>query len=177
IYRNGTQVGTSSTTSYASTGLAGSTLYSFTVAAYDNAGNASAQSVAASATTSTCTDTTPPSVPAAVVASVASCSQIRVSWSAPSDPARYGVVGYRIYRNGTQVGTSSTTSYASTGLAGSTLYSFTVAAYDNAGNVSAQSVAASATTSACADTTPPSVPTGVTTTIATCSQINASLSA
>src|SRR5262249_31066620 len=68
-----------------------------------------------------------------------------------------GVAGYKIFRGGTQVGTSATTTFMDSGLSASTQYSYTVAAYDAAGNVSANSVAASATTAAV--TVAPGVPT------------------
>ena len=96
-------------------------------------------------------DTTPPTVPAGVKATAASSSQINISWTASTDPVvagqvTSGVAGYKIYRNGTQVGTSTTTNYADTGLTASTTYSYTISAYDVAGNNSAQSTAATATT-------------------------------
>jgi chitodextrinase len=56
------------------------------------------------------------------------------------------VTGYRIYRNGLQIATTSTTLYTNTGLTAATVYTYIVAAYDAAGNVSAQSFAVSATT-------------------------------
>src|SRR5205823_3328456 len=59
--------------------------------------------------------------------------------------------------NGSQIATTSATSFANTGLSPSTTYSYTVAAYDAAGNLSAQSSSASATTPAPPDATPPAV--------------------
>src|SRR5207249_4759332 len=57
--------------------------------------------------------------------------------------------GYNVYRGGTQIATvTSGTTYQNTGLSASTAYSYTVAAYDAAGNISAQSTSASATTAA-----------------------------
>src|SRR5213082_1782378 len=100
-------------------------------------------------------DTTPPTVPTGLTASAVSSSQINLSWTASSD--NVGVSGYRVYRNGTQIATTGTTSCANTGLSPSTTYSYTVAAYDAAGNLSAQSSSASATTPAPPDTTPPAV--------------------
>src|SRR5213078_3454591 len=100
-------------------------------------------------------DTTPPTVPTGLTASAASSSQINLSWTASSD--NVGVSGYRVYRNGTQIATTGATSFANTGLSPSTTYSYTVAAYDAAGNLSAQSSSASATTPAPPDTTPPAV--------------------
>ena len=51
IFRSSTQIGTATGTSYSNTGLSASTSYSYTVAAYDAARNASGQSAAASTTT------------------------------------------------------------------------------------------------------------------------------
>src|SRR6267378_2150943 len=93
------------------------------------------------------------------VTTAVSAAQINLTWNASSDPDS-AVAGYKIYRNGTQVGTTANTSYQDSGLSASTSYSYTVAAYDPSGNTSAQSASASATTQA-ADTTPPCVPTGL----------------
>jgi len=93
-----------------------------------------------------------PSVPTSLNATAASQSQINLSWSASTD--NIGVAGYRVYRGGTLAGTTTSTSYQDTGLTASTNYTYTVRAYDAAGNQSADSTAASATTLA-----PPPVPT------------------
>jgi len=98
-------------------------------------------------------DVLAPSVPANLAATAVSQSQINLSWTASTD--NVGVAGYRVYRGGTLVGSTTTgTSYQDSGLAASTNYSYTVRAYDAAGNQSADSVAANATTLA-----PPPVPT------------------
>jgi hypothetical protein len=89
-------------------------------------------------------DTTPPSVPAGLSGSAISSSQISLAWSASID--NVGVKGYKVYRNGGQVATSSGTSFTDGGLAASTLYSYAVAAYDIAGNTSVQSSPVSTTT-------------------------------
>ena len=91
-------------------------------------------------------DTQPPSVPANVTATAVSSSQINVSWSASTDNT--GVAGYDVYRNGGLVGSTAATTYSDTGLSASTTYSYTVRAKDAAGNVSAVSDAATATTQA-----------------------------
>jgi hypothetical protein len=95
-----------------------------------------------------CADNQAPTIPASLSATAVSSSQINLSWTASTD--NVGVTGYRIYRGGTQIGTSGTNSYQNTGLSPSTSYSYTVAAYDAAGNVSGQSSSASATTQASA---------------------------
>ncbi len=90
------------------------------------------------------TDTQPPSVPTNLQATAVSSSQIDLSWSASTD--NVGVAGYRVYRGGTQIATATGTSTSDTGLAASTSYTYTVAAYDAAGNASAPSSPATATT-------------------------------
>jgi chitodextrinase len=89
-------------------------------------------------------DTTPPSVPTGLTATAVSSSQINLSWQPSTD--NVGVTGYNVYRGGSKIGTSTTTSYSDGGLTASTSYTYTVAAYDAAGNTSAQSAGASATT-------------------------------
>src|SRR5207302_773289 len=158
VYLSGVQIAIVPGTSYSNTGLSPATTYSYTVAAYDAARNLSAQSSAVSATTQA--DTQAPSTPANLAATVVSASQIDLTWTASTD--NVGVTGYRVYRGGIQIATPITTSFTDTSVSASTTYSYTVAAYDAAGNVSAQSSPASATTPAPPDTTPPSVPTGLT---------------
>ncbi|RKP57302.1 fibronectin type III domain-containing protein [Cohnella endophytica] len=91
-------------------------------------------------------DTQAPTAPAGLTATAASSSQINLSWSASTD--NVGVTGYDVYRNGSVVGTSTSTAYNDTGLTASTAYSYTVKAKDAAGNVSAASNTATATTQA-----------------------------
>jgi chitodextrinase len=89
-------------------------------------------------------DTEAPSVPGGLTATAASPTRVDLSWGASSD--NVGVTGYRVYRNGTLVGTTASTSYSDTSAAPATSYGYTVAATDAAGNGSAQSTAASVTT-------------------------------
>jgi hypothetical protein len=90
-------------------------------------------------------DATPPTTPTGVSAVGVSSSQINVAWSGATDAV--GVVGYHVYRNGSQVGNATTVlNYRDTGLNSGTTYSYTIAAYDAAGNVSAMSSAAKGTT-------------------------------
>lgn len=82
-------------------------------------------------------DTTPPSDPTNLQATAVSSSQINLTWNASSD--NVGVVRYRVYRDGSPIGTTSSTSYSSTSLSASTQYCYTVRAEDQAGNNSNQS--------------------------------------
>ncbi|MGZ3182904.1 MAG: carbohydrate binding domain-containing protein [Telluria sp.] len=89
-------------------------------------------------------DTTAPSVPAGLASSAVTSGGATISWTASTD--NVGVTGYKVLRNGVQVGTATGTSYADSGLAAATTYSYTVQAVDAAGNVSAASTALSVTT-------------------------------
>jgi chitodextrinase len=164
VYRNGTQVGMTGSTSFSDTGLSEATSYSYRVAAYDAGGNESAQCGAAAVSTA---DATAPSVPTNLQGTGASASQVNLTWTASTD--NVGVTGYRVYRNGSQVGTTASTGYSDTGLSEATSYSYRVAAYDAAGNTSSQCTAVAVST---LDATAPSVPTNLQATVVSTSRID-----
>ncbi|MDD5463455.1 MAG: fibronectin type III domain-containing protein, partial [Methylococcales bacterium] len=124
-------------------GLAPATLYHFRVRSANQAGLESVSGDFTFATTAAM-DTTAPSVPAYLTATAISSTQINLSWGASTD--NVGVTGYKVFRNGTQIATVTGTSYSDTGLAASTVYSYTVLSYDAAGNSSSNSVSVSAKT-------------------------------
>src|SRR5207253_2760772 len=134
VRRNSVQVATPATTSYADTGLSAATTYSYSVSARDAAGNISANSANVSVTTASVADTTAPSTPTGLTAAAAGSTGANLAWSASTD--NVGVTGYIVRRNGVQVATPATTSFADTGLSAATTYSYTVAARDAAGNIS-----------------------------------------
>jgi len=144
VRRNGVQVATPATTSYTDTGLSAGATYSYTVAARDAAGNISPNSASVSVTTAIAADTTPPTMPSGLTAAAAGSTGANLAWSASTD--NVGVTAYIVRRNGVQVATPATTSYADTGLSAATTYSYTVAARDAAGNVSPNSATVSVTT-------------------------------
>jgi hypothetical protein len=127
----------------ASTTLVANGQHVLTATATDMSNN-QATSAPVPITVNNTTDTTPPSVPTGLSATAVSSSLINLSWTASTD--NVGVTGYDIFRNGTQVGTSAGTTYQDTGLTASTIYTYTVAAFDAAGNVSSPSASASSTT-------------------------------
>ena len=94
-------------------------------------------------------DTTPPTTPTGLTAAAAGSTGANLSWSASTD--NVGVTGYIVRRNGVQIATPGSRSYADTGLSAATTYSYTVAARDAAGNVSPNSASVNVTT-------PPSPP-------------------
>ncbi len=89
-------------------------------------------------------DTEPPTVPTNLSATAVSGTQVDLTWTASTD--NVGVTGYKVFRNGGQIGTSATTSYSDTTCSPNTTYTYTVSAYDAANNESAQSAPAVATT-------------------------------
>ena len=123
---------------YTDTGVVGSLTY--TVRAFDAAGNLSDASNTATATVA---DTVKPTTPSGLTAT-GSAGQVALSWQPSTD--NLGVTGYRIYRNGSQVGSvlGNLTAFTHTGLAAGT-YSYTVRAVDAAGNLSDASAVATAT--------------------------------
>ena len=159
LFRGGSQVGTSATTSYSYTGLTCATTYTLGVAAVDAAGNVSGTATKSVTTTACPADTTAPSTPTGLATSAIGQTSATLSWTASTD--NVGVTGYRLFRGGSQVGTSATTSYSYTGLTCATTYTLGVAAVDAAGNVSGTATK-NVTTTACPDTTPPSTPAGLT---------------
>jgi chitodextrinase len=160
IYRNGTKVTTvsGSTLTYVDTTIAIPANYSYTVDAFDAAANHSAQSTAATVGT---VDTVKPSIPAGLSAATSFTHQVSLSWSASTD--NVGVTGYTIYRNGSSIGTvsGSTLVYADTTVIDRTAYTYTVDAFDAAGNHSAQSAAVSVMTPDTSGTYHPLSPTRV----------------
>jgi hypothetical protein len=134
-------------TTYTDTGLAATTTYSYRVRAFNSVGP-SAYSNTATATTSA--TATVPTAPSGLTATAASSSQITLAWV---DKAT-NEMGYSVERstNGTPftvVATlgANTTTYANTGLAAATTYSYRVRAFNSVGP-SAYSNTATATTSA-----------------------------
>src|SRR5438105_824553 len=150
LYRDATLVASAASTSASLRGLSPSTPYTFTVAALDAAGNASAPSAPLSVTTPA--DTTAPSTPTGLTASALTATSLTLTWSAATD--NVGVTGYRLYRDATLVASAAGTSASLSGLSPSTPYTFTVAALDAAGNASAPSAPLSVTTPALSVTTP-----------------------
>jgi glucose/arabinose dehydrogenase/chitodextrinase len=102
-------------------------------------------------------DTAPPSIPTGLNAAPLSQTQINLSWNASTD--NVAVAGYNVLRNTVPVATTTTPSYADTGLTANTLYTYAVRAFDAAGNNSLYSASVGASTLPVPppDTTPPTV--------------------
>jgi chitodextrinase len=174
---NFAQLATSSSPTFSNTGLLPGTTYGYRVRAADAAGNLSNYSNTVAITTLTGADTTPPSAPSGLVATASSTTQIGLTWTASTD--NIAVTGYRIERcsgssctSFAQIATTTgATTFANSGLTASTAYRYRVRATDAAGNLSAYSNIASATTPAVSDTTLPSAPSNLVATASSSSQI------
>lgn len=146
VYRNGVKLTTVTPTNYSDSSVQPNTTYTYTVSAYDAAGNTSAQSSSATVATPpvvTPADTTAPTVPQNVKAVSTTSTKADISWSASTDAV--GVTGYTVYRNGTKITQVNKTTFSDTSVSAGAMYTYTVSAYDAAGNASAQSGGAGVT--------------------------------
>jgi chitodextrinase len=133
LFRGGTPIATlgAAARSHTDSGLAAGP-YTYTLRAVDAAGNESDPSTA----TGTVPDTTKPTVPGGVTATSTTSAAANVSWQASQD--NVGVTGYRVYRNGSLLGTAgaAATTYSDTSVAATVTYRYVVRAIDGAGNES-----------------------------------------
>lgn len=91
-------------------------------------------------------DTTPPSTPVMQSVIPITPTQINIVWSASTDDVF--LIGYRLFRNGVQIATTTLTSFNDSGLSPETLYEYTTDAFDSFDNFSSSSVPLSTTTPA-----------------------------
>src|SRR3989344_2540836 len=89
-------------------------------------------------------DVVPPSIPVDLFAVATSSVEITLSWAASADDV--GVAGYKVYRDGNEIATTTGIIHSDTGLAAATTYAYAVSAYDEAGNESERSEPTEATT-------------------------------
>jgi chitodextrinase len=115
-------------------------------------------------------DTTAPSTPTGLSKTASTGTNVSLAWSPSTD--NVAVAGYGVYKNGTLVSTTSGASYTVGGLACGTSYTFSVDAYDAAGNRSAKTSLTAATSSSCTDTLSPNAPGNLTATAATQTSIS-----
>jgi fibronectin type 3 domain-containing protein len=150
------------TVSFALQETAGSTAVTF--ATKEQSSAAFAPKLVIDPPTGPVADTTPPTVPTGLTATAGSATSVDLAWTAATDNSG-SVASYTVYRAGQQVASVTTgTGYTDTTATAGSTYSYTVDAVDPAGNRSAASAAVSVTTPAAPDTTPPTVPTGLTAT-------------
>ena len=173
IYKNDVSSSVSKINAFSYTGLLPDTVYTFKITAYDSSGDESGFSNSVIATTTAgivpppvissmvvTKDTTAPIMPTGLTAIAVSPSKISLAWKATADDVK--VSGYNIFRNSVFVASVTGTSYSDTGRTAGKTYSYQINAYDTSGNISARSVAVSATTqSSSAQPSPVTLPTNV----------------
>jgi fibronectin type 3 domain-containing protein len=145
-------VGTTAGLSYTDHTVTAGFSYTYTVSAFDAAGNTSAQSAGLTVSVE---DDAPPTTPSGLHAISVSFIAVTLAWDESSD--NIGVNGYRIYRDGGFIGTSTGLTYTDNSVTG-VLCTYTVSAFDNAGNESDLSTELEVRFD---DKTPPAVPTGL----------------
>jgi hypothetical protein len=77
-------------------------------------------------------DTTAPTAPGTISPSNLAGNSVDLGWAAATDNES-NIIRYNVYRNNTQIGTSSTTNYSDSGLSEGTSYSYQVSAVNGAG--------------------------------------------
>ncbi|WP_242342030.1 fibronectin type III domain-containing protein [Anaeromyxobacter terrae] len=153
LLRDGSVVATAGDLDALEKGLRPTERYCYTVRARDAAGNRSAEGGPACATPP---DLTAPTAPSGVVATATSDTRVELRWTASRDEV--GVQGYEVLREDRPVAATEATIASEGGLRPARDYCYVVRAHDAAGNVSAASKRACATTP---DLTPPSAPTRI----------------
>ena len=134
LFRGGALIGSPVSTSFSDMTVAPATVYSYTVQAVNTNG--------VGLVSTPVNAITPPAQVTGLTATPLSSSSIGTAWTATT-----GASSYTVDRGGTPVGIPATNAFTDTGLAASTLYSYTVAA-NGAGGQGAFSSPASATTQA-----------------------------
>jgi|GEM_PF-2798592 len=145
VFRDNVLLANTLSNNYINTGLTPNTSYVYTVSAFDAKGNTSLPSSSSSTTTlATSTDILAPLTPTRLKAVTISNTAIKLSWVNSTD--NVGVTGYNIFRNSNLIATTAGNSFTDSGLSPKTRYSYHVVAFDGAGNNSAISNTALATT-------------------------------
>ncbi len=150
---------------YSDLGLTEGATYTYRVTAYNTAGSSPASATKSAATLQR------PAVPISLSATPASISQIDLAWST-SDALAAGFIVERSSGAGfTQIADVSTQSYSDTGLAEGASYTYRVTAYNDIGSSPASATSSASTLQR------PAMPTALTATPASISQINLAWSA
>jgi chitodextrinase len=161
VYRNGTKIASIAATRFVDKPLAQATAFTYVVVAFDTAGNRALPSEAVMATTPSAPNLTisvggqlsssittlpfkdfsAPTVPANLVASAtaidATTSSVKLAWAAATD--NVAVTGYDVYRDGNKIGTTTLTTVTDPSGKNGSANSYTVVAFDAAGNRSTAS--------------------------------------
>ncbi|HEY8192903.1 MAG TPA: hypothetical protein VIF36_03160 [Gaiellaceae bacterium] len=134
VYRDGRVVGAPTGATFTDDTTSGQSSYAYTVRSYDAAGNVGPESAVAAVTTPVdAPDTTPPTAPGRLNAVMSSL--VYLWWDASFDAG--GLSAYVVYRDGVEIGTTSSPSFSDLGVVGGRRYTYSVHARDRAGNLGA----------------------------------------
>lgn len=165
IYREGSATPLNTTpltdTVFIDTGLEAGKTYTYQIEVIDNAGNKSERTSLKTVRTENAprtVDVTAPTTPGQPTVSLITEDSLRITWSPSTDTGGSNLSGYKLYRNGVQIATPLTALFNDSGLIPATSYTYTVVAYDGAGNTSATGTARTATTLAAQVATPATTP-------------------
>ncbi|MGG3279369.1 fibronectin type III domain-containing protein [Paenibacillus solani] len=138
IYNDGIEIGStdSNIPGYEVRGLQGGIVYNFSVKAVDGGGTLSWTSNTVSFTP----DNVPPTKPGALTVTSVDSNSVAFSWSPSTD--NVGIKLYKIYKDGSLLGSTTSTTYKATGLKDNTLHTFSVIAVDLSDNTSEPSILA-----------------------------------
>ncbi|RDU23406.1 PKD domain-containing protein, partial [Anaerosacchariphilus polymeriproducens] len=136
IYRDGTQIAITSSTSFKDSSVKPDQTYTYTVFAFDDAKNIAEDSPKLSV--STPADTQPPSKVEGLQVSKRTGSSITLKWDKSTD--NVGTTGYKLYRNGQILANNlEKTTYKDETVKENVIYSYSIVANDAAGNQSEKS--------------------------------------
>lgn len=132
IYNDGIEIGStdSNIPGYEVRGLQGGIVYNFSVKAVDGGGTLSYTSNTVSFTP----DNVPPTKPGALSVTSVDSNSVAFSWTPSTDDS--GIKTYKIYRDGSLIGSTTSTTYKATGLLDNRMYTFSVIAVDRMDNES-----------------------------------------
>jgi chitodextrinase len=130
VSRNGTLLGTVTGTTFDDSGLVAGSTYGYSVVAFDGANNTSA--AATRSLTVPFPDTTKPTAPTNLHTTTVTKAKVALAWTASTDNVL--VTGYRVYRNGSLVATTTGLTWSQPRQRTSSTYY--VVAFDAAGNQS-----------------------------------------
>jgi chitodextrinase len=129
--------------------------YTLSAVARDLAGNIQTSNPLTVTVLNILPDLIAPSTPANLVVSLLPPTGASLAWTPSGD--NVGVLGYKVYRDGLEIVSTPNTIYTNTNLTPDTTYTYTVAAYDAAENISNQSISKTLVTPPLPDTTPPNI--------------------
>lgn len=162
VYRDGgtLPIDSTATPGYTDGSVDPETTYSYEVTARNGDGFEGPPGGPASATTPAASDATPPTTPGNFAATAVGPERVDLTWSAAEDPES-GIAQYRVYRDGTLLGTSPGGGFSDLTVEPETSYEYSVSAVNGDGLEGAPTELAAVTTPGREDTVPPAPPTNL----------------